>query len=99
MAALGVMAKIRVPYAHTSLEIIKQRYGKIGHSVFIVMNLINNVFGCASMILTGSQLVYGVSGMHFVAACIIIPFGGELVRSFTSSVAQADGRQLCSTPR
>lgn len=77
MAALGVMAKIRVPYAHTSLEIIKQRYGKIGHGVFIVMNLINNVFGCASMILTGSQLVYGVSGMHFVAACIIIPFGGE----------------------
>lgn len=79
MAALGVMAKIRVPYAHTSLEIIKQRYGKIGHSVFIVMNLINNVFGCASMILTGSQLVYGVSGMHFVAACIIIPFGGEWI--------------------
>lgn len=77
MAALGVMAKIRVPYAHTSLEIIKQRYGKIGHTVFIVMNLINNVFGCASMILTGSQLVYGVSGMHFVAACIIIPLGGE----------------------
>ncbi|KAK7727220.1 hypothetical protein SLS63_007271 [Diaporthe eres] len=83
MAALGVMAKIRVPYAHTSLEIIKQRYGKIGHSVFIVMNLINNVFGCASMILTGSQLVYGVSGMHFVAACIIIPFGvGGLKATF-----------------
>lgn len=77
MAALGVMAKIRVPYAHTSLEIIRQRYGKIGHSVFIVMNLVNNVFGCASMILTGSQLVYGVSGMHFVAACILIPVGGK----------------------
>lgn len=77
------MAKIRVPYAHTSLEIIKQRYGKIGHGVFIVMNLINNVFGCASMILTGSQLVYGVSGMHFVAACIIIPFGGKQI--FVSS--------------
>ncbi|KAI3399142.1 hypothetical protein diail_7721 [Diaporthe ilicicola] len=75
MAALGVMAKIRVPYAHTSLEIIRQRYGKTGHSVFIAMNLVNNVLGCASMILTGSQLVYGVSGMHFVAACIIIPFG------------------------
>ncbi|ROV90375.1 hypothetical protein VMCG_09724 [Cytospora schulzeri] len=75
MAALGVLAKIRVPYAHTSLEIIRQRYGKIGHVVFIVMNLVNNVLGCASMILTGSQLVYGVSGMHFVAACIIIPLG------------------------
>lgn len=89
MAALGVMAKIRVPYAHTSLEIIKQRYGNIGHSVFIVMNLINNVFGCASMILTGSQLVYNVSGMHFVAACIIIPFGGE--QNFPSSFIRGSG--------
>jgi hypothetical protein len=77
MAALGVMAKIRVPYAHTSLEIIKMRYGTVGHLVFIVLNLTNNVFGCASMILVGSQLVYGVSGMHFVAATILIPLGGK----------------------
>jgi hypothetical protein len=77
MAALGVMAKIRVPYAHTSLEIVRMRYGKIGHLIFIVLNLVNNVFGCASMIMTGSQLIYGVSGMHFVAATILIPLGGE----------------------
>ncbi|OTB13764.1 hypothetical protein K445DRAFT_377440 [Daldinia sp. EC12] len=75
MAALGVLAKIRVPYAHTSLEIIKMRYGRIGHVVFIVLNLTNNVFGCASMILTGSQLIYGISGMHFVAATVLIPLG------------------------
>ncbi|KAJ5102552.1 hypothetical protein N7532_003081 [Penicillium argentinense] len=75
MAALGVMAKIRVPYAHTSLEIVRMRYGRIGHLVFIVLNLVNNVFGCASMIMTGSQLIYGVSGMHFVAATILIPLG------------------------
>lgn len=77
MAALGVLAKIRVPYAHTSLEIIRMRYGKIGHIVFIILNITNNVFGCASMILTGSQLIYGVSGMHFVAATILIPLGGK----------------------
>ncbi|KAL5048391.1 hypothetical protein BDW71DRAFT_196056 [Aspergillus fruticulosus] len=75
MAALGVMAKTRVPYAHTSLEIIKMRYRTIGHLVFIILNLVNNVFGCAFMILTGSQLVSGVSGMHFVAATILIPLG------------------------
>ncbi|KAL4947480.1 Sodium:solute symporter family-domain-containing protein [Aspergillus filifer] len=75
MAAFGVMAKIRVPYAHTSLEIIRMRYGTIGHLVFIVLNLTNNVFGCASMILTGSQLVSGISHMHFVAATILIPLG------------------------
>ena len=71
------MAKIRTPYAHTSLEIIKMRYGWIGHAVFIVMNITNNVFGCASMILTGSQLISGISGMHFVAATILIPLGGR----------------------
>ncbi|KKY16666.1 putative sodium solute symporter [Phaeomoniella chlamydospora] len=75
MAALGVLAKIRVPYAHTSLEIIRMRYGKIGHVVFIVLNLCCNIFGCASMILTGSQLIYGISGMHFVAATFLIPLG------------------------
>ncbi|KAJ5532958.1 hypothetical protein N7494_009510 [Penicillium frequentans] len=75
MAALGVMAKIRVPYAHTSLEIVRMRYGKIGHLVFVVLNLVNNVFGCASMIMTGSQLIYGVSGINFVAATILIPLG------------------------
>ncbi|KAJ0309487.1 hypothetical protein COL516b_002732 [Colletotrichum fioriniae] len=75
MAALGVLAKIRVPYAHTSLEIIRLRYGWIGHIVFIILNITNNVFGCAGMILTGSQLIYGISGMHFVAATILIPLG------------------------
>ena len=78
MAALGVLAKIRVPYAHTSLEIIRMRYGKIGHVVFIVLNLCCNIFGCASMILTGSQLIYGISGMHFVAATFLIPLGGKI---------------------
>ncbi|KAF4124066.1 transporter [Geosmithia morbida] len=75
MAALGVMAKIRVPYAHTSLEIIRIRYGWLGHVVFITLNLTNNVFGCASMILTGSQLIHGISGMHFVASTLLIPLG------------------------
>ncbi|KAI2926489.1 hypothetical protein CBS147320_5913 [Aspergillus niger] len=75
MAALGVMAKIRVPYAHTSLEITRMRYGWIGHVIYMVLNLTNNVFGCASMILTGSQLIKGVSGMNFVAATILIPLG------------------------
>ena len=35
-----MMAKIRTPYAHTSLEIIKMRYGWIGHLVFIVREVL-----------------------------------------------------------
>lgn len=77
MAVLGIVAKLRVPFAHTSLEIIKLRYGKYAHWVFIVLNLINNIFGCGSMILAGAQLITGMTGMHVVAACILIPAGGE----------------------
>ncbi|KAF2429081.1 SSS family solute:Na+ symporter [Tothia fuscella] len=75
MAVLGILAKMRVPNAHTSLEIIKIRYGKYAHVVFIVLNIINNIFGCGSMILAGSQLVTGMTGMHVVAAIILIPAG------------------------
>ncbi|KAF2770458.1 SSS family solute:Na+ symporter [Teratosphaeria nubilosa] len=75
MAVLGIVAKLRVPYAHTSLEIMRKRYGPTIHVLFIIMNLVNNVFGCGSMILAGSQLVTGMTGMHVVAACILIPAG------------------------
>lgn len=77
MAVLGVIAKIRVPYAHTSLEIIRKRYGNLGHVVYTILNLINNIFGCSTMILAGSQLVTGITGMHLAAATILLPFGGE----------------------
>ena len=78
MAVLGVLAKMRTPHAHTSLEIVRRRYGSVGHFVFTVLNLINNIFGCSSMILAGSQLVVGITGMHLAAATILIPFGGEV---------------------
>lgn len=77
MAVLGIVAKLRVPYAHTSLEIMKIRYGKYVHWLFILLNLINNIFGCGSMILAGAQLVTGMTGMHVIAACILIPAGGK----------------------
>ncbi|EME40912.1 hypothetical protein DOTSEDRAFT_74460 [Dothistroma septosporum NZE10] len=75
MAVLGIVAKLRVPYAHTSMEFIRKRYGSYAHGLFIVMNLINNIFGCGSMILAGSQLVTGMTGMHVVAAAVLIPAG------------------------
>ena len=59
MAVVGVLAKLRVPHAHTSLETVRKRYGNFGHFVFAVLNLINNIFGCSSMILAGSQLTLG----------------------------------------
>lgn len=79
MAVLGIVAKLRVPYAHTSLEFIKIRYGAYAHGIFVVLNLINNIFGCGGMILAGAQLVSGMTGMHIAAAGILIPAGGRLL--------------------
>ena len=77
MAVLSVLAKLRVPHAHTSLQIVRKRYGNVGHVVFAALNLINNIFGCSSMILAGSQLVVGITGMHLAAATTLIPLGGR----------------------
>jgi hypothetical protein len=77
MAVLGIVAKLRVPYAHTSLEFIRIRYGAYAHGIFVVLNLINNIFGCGGMILAGAQLVSGMTGMHIAAAGILIPAGGK----------------------
>lgn len=79
MAVLGVLAKLRVPHAHTSLEIVRKRYGNLGHFTFMLLNLINNVFGCSSMILTGSQLIVGITGMNLAAATILLPLGGQSI--------------------
>lgn len=79
MAVLGIVAKLRVPYAHTSLEFIKIRYGAYAHGIFVMLNLINNIFGCGGMILAGAQLVSGMTGMHIAAAGILIPAGGRLL--------------------
>jgi Na+/proline symporter len=75
MAVLGIVAKLRVPYAHTSLEFIRIRYGAYAHGIFVLLNLINNIFGCGGMILAGAQLVSGMTGMHIAAAGILIPAG------------------------
>lgn len=77
MAVIGVLAKIRTPYAHTSLEITRKRYGNLAHIVYICLNLINTIIGCGGMILTASQLIVGISGMHLAAATVLIPAGGK----------------------
>lgn len=96
MGVLGIVAKLRVPYAHTSLEIMRMRYGKYVHWLFILLNLVNNIFGCGSMILAGSQLVTGMTDMNVVAACILIPAGGKSTKDVNDR--ETDRMQWSRTP-
>lgn len=56
-AVLGITCKLRVPEAHTLLEIVRIRYGVAGHVVWIVLCLINNIIAVANMLLGASAAI------------------------------------------
>ncbi|KAK6075637.1 urea active transporter [Seiridium cupressi] len=74
-AVLGTACKMRIPEAHTLLEIVRIRYGKVGHIVWIVLCLINNIIAVANMLLGASAAISALTGMHVVAATFLLPVG------------------------
>jgi len=59
-SVLGIACKLRVPQAHTLLEIIRIRYGTVGHIVWIILCLINNIIAVANMLLGASAAISAV---------------------------------------
>ncbi|KAM5354904.1 hypothetical protein ACJ41O_001550 [Fusarium nematophilum] len=71
---LGIACKMRVPEAHTLLEIVRIRYGTAGHLVWIALCLINNIIAIANMLL-GASAAITATGMHIIAATFLLPVG------------------------
>ncbi|KAF4428845.1 DUR3-Urea permease [Fusarium acutatum] len=74
-ALLGISCKLRVPEAHTLLEIVRIRYGTSGHIVWIGLCLINNIIAIANMLLGASAAISALSGIHIIAATFLLPVG------------------------
>ncbi|KAI1843265.1 hypothetical protein JX265_012162 [Neoarthrinium moseri] len=74
-AVLGIACKMRIPEAHTLLEIVRIRYGKVGHIVWIALCLINNIIAVANMLLGASAAISALTGMHVIAATFLLPVG------------------------
>ena len=53
-AVLAIELKRRAPAAHTFLEIIRARYGKVAHIVYFVFGIMTNILVTA-MLLTGTK--------------------------------------------
>lgn len=49
---LAIELKRRAPAAHTFLEVIRARYGKVAHLVYFVFGIMTNILVTA-MLLTG----------------------------------------------
>lgn len=74
-ACLAIKGKERAPGAHTYLEIIKARYGVATHLVFLFFGFATNVLVTAMLLSGGSAVVNDLTGMHIVAACLLLPLG------------------------
>ncbi|KAH7063061.1 Sodium:solute symporter family-domain-containing protein [Macrophomina phaseolina] len=77
-ALLGISCKRKIPEAHTLLEIVRIRYGNVAHIVYMVLCLLNNLFGCANMLLGASAVIAAMTGMHIIAATFLLPVGVAL---------------------
>jgi len=93
---LAIELKRKAPNAHTFLEIIKVRWGKTAHLVFLVFALLANIIVTAMLLLGGSAVVNSLTGMSVEAACFLIPIGvmfytlaGGLKATFMASYAHA----------
>ena len=67
--------KRKAPNAHTFLEIIRARFGNGSHKVFLVFALMTNMIVTAMLLLGGSAVVNGLTGMDISIAAFLIPIG------------------------
>jgi urea-proton symporter len=74
----GVMAieiKRKAPNAHTVCEIVRARWGRAAHVVFLVFCLATNVIVTAMLLLGGSAVANALTGINVYAASFLIPLG------------------------
>ena len=74
-ACLAIKGKERAPGAHTYLEIVKARYGTTCHLVYVFWGLATNILVTAMLLTGGSAVVNDLTGMHVVAAILLLPLG------------------------
>ncbi|KAJ5344498.1 hypothetical protein N7452_002502 [Penicillium brevicompactum] len=71
-ALLGISCKRKIPEAHTSLEVVRIRYGRIAHVVFMILCLVNNIFACANMLLGAAAVITAVFLTDYFHTAIIM---------------------------
>lgn len=74
-AYLAIQAKLKVPNAHTLLELIKIRYGTVAHGTWIFLALLNNLLNFVSMLVGASTAVSSLTGIDITAATFLLPLG------------------------
>ncbi|OAP57619.1 hypothetical protein AYL99_08357 [Fonsecaea erecta] len=74
-SVLAIQTKLKIPAAHTLLEIVRVRYGTVAHCVWIFLCLANNIVAVSNMLVGASFAVNALTGVHIVAATLLLPLG------------------------
>ncbi|PXF47435.1 Urea-proton symporter DUR3 [Gracilariopsis chorda] len=74
-STMAVLVKLRAPTAHTFLEIIRARWGRVAHLTFLGFALITNIIVTSMLVLGGSVTVQALTGMNVDVASFLIPLG------------------------
>ncbi|KAE8716755.1 Urea-proton symporter DUR3 [Hibiscus syriacus] len=74
-AIMAIEIKRKAPYAHTVCEIVKARWGKAAHIVFLTFCFMTNIIVTAMLLLGGSAVVNALTGVNMYAASFLIPLG------------------------
>jgi Na+(H+)/acetate symporter ActP len=81
-ATLAIELKRRAPNAHTFLEVVQARYGKLTHFVYITFGLMTNILVTAMLLAGGSAVASSLTGVPTAAACFLLPVGVVLYTMF-----------------
>ena len=79
---LAIKTKQKAPNAHTYLEIVKARYGKLAHSVYLFYAFATNILVTAMLLTSGSAVFGDLTGMNPIAAAFLLPVGVVIFTMF-----------------
>lgn len=74
-AVLAIQIKRLAPSAHTILEVVDARWGKVAHITFLIFCFLTNIIVTAMLILGGAAVVEALTGVNIYAAAFLIPVG------------------------
>lgn len=72
---IAILVKLRAPTCHTFLEIIRARWGRTAHLVFLIFAIVTNLIVTSLLILGSSSVVSYLTGINVDVASVLIPMG------------------------
>ncbi|PWN44394.1 putative DUR3-urea permease [Ceraceosorus guamensis] len=70
---MAVRFKQKVPQLHTHLELLRLRYGTLGHLTFLFFALATNILVCSSVLVGAAAAITSITGINTYAALVLLP--------------------------